>query len=134
MYSPSSTMVTEDGLMAMYYYNITYRSESRTLVLLVDIENAKLVGEFYAPSTSNAYTLYLSSLLRKIAFYNAKDTTTFYIVGMDENSNLVSLTTNTLPTLFKTEIHRPMGTERYKLQATSSNTWNLHDYKGGFVE
>lgn len=134
MYSPSSTMVTEDGLMAMYYYNITYRSESRTFVLLVDIEKAKIVGEFFAPSTSNAYTLYLSSLLRKIAFYNAKDTTTYYIVGMDENSNLVSLTTNTLPTLFKNEIHRPMGTERYKLQATSSSTWNLHDYKGGFVE
>ena len=25
-------------------------------------------------------------------------------------------------------------TERYKLQATASTTWNLYDYKGGFVE
>ncbi len=134
MYSPSSTMITEDGLMALYYNNITYKSESKTMILLIDIVEAKIVGEFFSPSTSSGFTLYLSSLLKKIAFYNAKDTTTYYVVGMDENSNLVSITTNTLPDLFKTEIHKPLGTERYKLQATSSNTWNLHDYKGGFVE
>ena len=134
MYSPSSTMVTEDGLMALNLYNFTYKSETRTLVLLIDIAEAKVVGEFYAPSYSNTFTLYLSSLLRKVAFYNAKDTTTYYIVGMDENSNLVSLTTDTLPSLFKTEVHRPMGTERYKLYPQNSSTWYLYDYKGGFVE
>lgn len=134
IYNPSSVMVTEDGLMAMYYNNITYKSESKTLVLLIDIEKAKIVGEFFAPSTSNGFTLYLSSLLKKIAFYNAKDATTFYIVGMDENSNLVSLTTDTLPSLFKTEVHRPMGTERYKFYPQNSSYWYLYDYKGGFVE
>lgn len=133
-YSPSSTMVTEDGLMALYMSSFTYKSESKTMVLLIDISKAKIVGEFFSPSTSNGFTLYLSSLLKKIAFYNAKDTTTFYIVGMDENSNLVSLTTNTLPSLFTTEIQKPIGTERYKIYPQSSSYWYLYDYKGGFVE
>jgi G3E family GTPase len=107
-------------------------------VAVVDAKKCKVylknVGEFFAPSTSNGFTLYLSSLLKKIAFYNAKDATIFYIVGMDENSNLVSLTTDTLPSLFKTEAHRPMGTERYKLYPQNSSYWYLYDYKGGFVE
>ena len=134
MYSPSSSMVTEDGLLALYYYNITYKSDSRTFVLLIDIEKAKIVGEFFAPSTSNAYTLYLSSLLRKVGFYNAKDNTTFYLVGKDENSKMVSITTNAMPSIFTTEAHKPIGTERYKIYPQSTTAWYLYDYKGGFVE
>lgn len=134
MYSPSSSMVTEDGLLALYYYNITYKSDSRTFVLLIDIEKAKIVGEFFAPSTSNAYTLYLSSLLRKVGFYNAKDNTTFYLVGKDENSKMVSITTNAMPSIFTTEAHKPIGTERYKIYPQSSSAWYLYDYKGGFIE
>ena len=134
MYNPSSSMITEDGLLALYYYNITYRSESRTFVLLIDIEKAKIVGEFHAPSTSNAYTLYLSSLLRKVAFYHAKDTTTINLVGKDENNKLVHVTTDVMPGIFTTEVHRPVGTERYKICPQSSGAWYLYDYKGGFVE
>lgn len=133
-YSPSSTMVTEDGLMAIYMSKVTYKGTSQTMVLAIDIANAKIVGEFVASSTSYTFTLYLSSLLKKIGFVCSNNTSSYTLFGMDENSKLVSITTDTLPSIFKAEIHRPIGTERYKLQTSSSSTWNLYDYQGGFAE
>ena len=130
----SSPMVTEDGLLAFYMSKVTYKSSTYSLVLIIDIANAKLVGEIYAPSTSYSYTLYLSSLLRKIACKCSNDDATYTIFGMDENSNLVSYNTSKLPGLFSTEMHKPIGTERYKFYPQGSSTWNLYDYKGGFVE
>ena len=134
MYSPSSVMVTEDGLMAMYYSKITYKSVTQTLVLVVDIEKAELVGELIANSSSYTTSLNLSSLLRKVAFKWSNEDALYCILGKDENNNLVSIETDTLPSLFKTEVHRPMGTERYKLYPQNSSYWYLYDYKGGFVE
>lgn len=130
----NSPMVTEDGLMAFYMSKVTYKSNSYSMVLVIDIVNAKIVKEIYAPSTGYSFTLYLSSLLRKIACRCSNDDTTYTIFGMDENSKFVSYDTNSLPGLFSTEVHKPIGTERYKFYPQGSSTWNLYDYKGGFVE
>ena len=120
--------------MAFYMSKATYKSNTYSMVLVIDIVNAKIVKEIYSPSTSYSFTLYLSSLLRKIACRCSNDDTTYTIFGMDENSNFVSYDTNSLPGLFSTEMHKPIGTERYKIYPQGSSAWYLYDYKGGFVE
>lgn len=133
MYSPSSQMVTEDGLLYMYFNKATYKSSTYNVVLVIDIESAKIVKE-YTSSTSYTYTLYLSSLLKKGGFLNSQEGSLYTFVGKDGNGKAVECQIDHLPSIFKTEQHRPWGTERYKIYPQSSSSWTLYDYKGGFVE
>ncbi len=133
MYSPSSQMITEDGLLYMYFNKATYKGTSYNVVLVIDIESAKIVKE-YTSSTSYTYTLYLSSLLKKGGFLNSQDGSLYTFVGKDENGKAVECKLDHLPSIFKTEAHRPWGSERYKIYPQNSSNWNLYDYKGGFVE
>lgn len=133
LYNPTSTMITEDGLLYMYFNKATYRSGTYNLVLVIDIESAKIVKS-YTSSTSYTYTLYLSSLLKKGGFLNSQEGSPYIFVGKDENGNAVECRLDHLPSIFKTEQHRPWGSERYKIYPQNSSNWNLYDYKGGFVE
>ena len=126
-------MITEDGLLYMYFNKATYKSSTYNVVLVIDIENAKIVKEYMA-STSYSYTLYLSSLLRKGGFLYSQEGSLYTFIGKDENGKVVECKINHLPPIFKNEQHRPCGSERYKIYPQNSSTWYLYDYKGGFVE
>ena len=133
LYSPSSQMITEDGLLYMYFNKATYKGSSYNIVLVIDIESAKIVKD-YTSSTSYTYTLYLSSLLKKGGFLNSQDGSLYTFVGKDENGKVVECKLDHVPSIFKTEPHRPCGSERYKIYPQNSSYWYLYDYKGGFVE
>lgn len=131
-YTQASSMITEDGLLLIYSSSATYQSNTRNVVLAIDIVRGKLL-KAYENTTSNTYTLYMCSLLKKVALVCSNDATAYTIIGKDENGKIVELETTKLPSCFNTEYHRPVGSERYKLYTYNASYWYLYDYKGGFT-
>ncbi len=131
-YNPSSAVITENGLLAIYCNSAQYQSSNYNLVMVIDVNRGKLL-KTYTNTTSYTFSVYVAPLLNKIALKSSVDGSKYIIIGQDENGNLVEHQSSALPSAFTAEYVRALGTDRYKLYTTGSSNWLLYDYKGGFI-
>ena len=124
--------ITEDGLLMFHTKSGTYGGSTVSVLLIIDIPRGKLV-KAYTSSTYNEYTLYVAPVINKLAFTNESTEGEYTIIGLNGSGSLETHTTTSLPSMFVSQQFHPLGTDRYRLNLSSSSVWYLYDYKGGFV-